>query len=188
MLRMLTYATLMAALLGCLIGCTKQRRTVTTAEGDKATVETDRSGDRTTVTMETDEGEKATVELEGEGDDARMTVTSEEGEGKVEISGDVDLAALGVEVYPGATSEGGSTMEMEGATTRSASLTTSDSFDKVAQFYESKYGEGASAKMSQPGRLMITRDEPTRNVTITVTRDEGETETTIAIVVVPKAK
>ncbi len=167
MLRKLMFAMLAVAVAGCLVGCGKRRTTITGPEGERATVETDRGG-KTTVTVESDEGEA-----------------------KMEISEDVDLSGLGVEIYPGAEPQAGTTYKgegFEGVEMTSVALETSDAFDKVAEFYKSKYAEGAAAVVQQPGSLMISKEEETRNVTVAVTRDEDEQITNIGITVVMKAE
>ena len=179
----------MTMALCCLAGCPKPETTVTTPEGDRATVETDRSGDRATVTIESKDGETATMDLDMSGDETTMTIQSEDGDTKIEFGEDVDLSELDVEIYPGATAQSGGTIQtgdMGPGGMRIASLTTPDSFDDVAKFYKSKYGEGALSIIEQPGSLMLAQDEATRTVSITVTRDEDADETNISITIVPK--
>ncbi len=168
MLRKLMFAMLTVAVAGCLVGCGKRRATITGPEGEKTTVEMDRSGEK-----------------------MKLTIRSDEGEAQVEISEDVDLSGLGVEIYPGAEPQAGTTYKgegFEGVEMTSVALETSDAFDKVAEFYKSKYAEGAAAVVQQPGSLMISKEEETRNVTVAVTRDEDEQITNIGITVVMKAE
>ena len=188
MLRSATCAVLVVAVLCCLAGCSKRQRTITTPEGEKATVETDRSGDKTKITVETDEGEKGTMEIDASGDKAELTIKSEEGEGKMKFSEDADVSGLGVEIYPGAKSQGSSTLAMGQGQMRTASLATADSFDKVAKFYRDKYAAGAKTVMEQPASLTIVREEEKQNVSISVTRDDEKKQTVIGITVVPKTQ
>jgi hypothetical protein len=190
MLRRLLFATLMATALCCLIGCGKRETTITTPDGGRATVETDRSGDDATVTFESKDGEKGTVQIEKDGDETTMTMKSEDGDTKIEMSENVDLSDLGVDVYPGATAKSNSTMKSEDmgpGEMRTVALTTPDSFKDVAKFYKDKYGDGAQAVMEQPGSLMVVREQDGQNLHISVTRDKDADETTIGITIMPKS-
>lgn len=90
-----------------------------------------------------------------------------------------DLARkIGVDLYPGAQQEGDSSEATFGKmTTATIRLTTSDSVDKVASFYKSRY---PSAMTSVEGSkfTMISSDN---NGTLTLTAEENGGETAIDI-------
>jgi len=106
------------ALLVCvLIGCSGHKQTIITKEGG-ATVETNQSNDTTTITTN-----KGTAVV---GKNA------------------VDLSKLDVPVYPGASSEsGGLSVQSKEGNQQIAMLTTSDSFDKVYDWYKNHMPAGS---------------------------------------------
>ncbi len=168
-----------AVVVGLVFGCARRSVTIKGPEGQKATV-TKKGGK---VVVKDKEG-KATIESSSSGKKATMTIEGKEGTTKIEISEDVDLAKLGVEAYPGAKIEGGSTYSAEGAESGEISgvnMTTPDSFDKVAKFYKDKYGKGAKLVQQMGNMLMIQMKKNGKVVSILVQREEGEDKTTIGI-------
>jgi len=114
------------------------KMTVTNEKGEKATIETNKAGDK---------GGKITVT-----DEKGTTTTTEIGNAKVSEQ------EVGIAFYPGATvetSSASSTSGKESAKYSVVSLTSTDSFDQVAKFYKDKYAKGNTV-MEQPNSLMIT--------------------------------
>jgi hypothetical protein len=109
---MRTITSLSAVLLAGLVGCSSHK---TVSVGD------------TTVTS--DDGNKS------------MTVTTKEGTTTIGRNA-VDVAKLGVPVYPGAVpGEGGFSFAAGNGNTQMVTLTTGDAFDKVADWYKNRLGK-----------------------------------------------
>ena len=66
---------------------------------------------------------------------------------------------------------------------KTVALKTPDSFDKVAKFYKDKYGKDAMTFEGDDG-LTIQLQQKGKMVTIVVSRDEDDEETTIGINVI----
>jgi hypothetical protein len=101
------------------------------------------------ATIQGENGEKATIQADKQGNSIAISSTDAQGNKTEYKSGsEVDLARLGIEVYPGAVQEQGGTVEGEGLTMVSVALTTTDPFDKVQAFYRAKYPRAASQMMT----------------------------------------
>jgi len=110
-------AVILALLVCALTGCSGHKQTIITKEG-AATVETNQTNDTTTIT--TNRG------------------TAVVGKNAV------DLSKLDVPVYPGASSEsGGLSVQSNEGNQQIAMLTTSDSFDKVYDWYKNHMPAGS---------------------------------------------
>lgn len=78
-------------------------------------------------------------------DTSQKTVTVQSSEGTMKMGKDVvDVASLGVPIYAGASQDEGA-LSVTGAkgSAQMAAFTTTDSFDKVYQFYKSKLPSGS---------------------------------------------
>lgn len=177
--RKLMVLVVAAVVIGLVVGCARRSVTIKGPEGQKATVTTSKKGGK--VVINEKEG-KATIESSGE--KATMTFEGEEGTTRVEISENVDLAKLGVDVYPGAKIEGGGTYSATGAESGEISgvnMTTPDPFDKVAKFYKDKYGKGAKLVQQMGNMLMIQMEKNGKIISIVVQREEDEDKTSIGV-------
>jgi hypothetical protein len=97
--------------------------------------------------------------------------------GSMETSKDPDQAAkdLGVDIYPGAQvqKEGASSATFGGMHTVTASFESSDSADKVCDFYRAKF-PGANVSTSDRNRCTIVTNSPPNMVTVNV-ESSGDT-------------
>lgn len=105
--------------------------------------------------------------------------------GTVESTKDPDQAArsLGVDIYPGAEvlKNGAATASFGGVHTASARFETSDSLDKVAAFYKSKF-PNAMVTTSQSNHCTIVSNDPKNLVTINIEGGGDKTKIQIATV------
>jgi hypothetical protein len=129
-MRTASNAALLAALLigGC-GGGSSEHRTITAADGSKVEVDAGKDGGKTTVTATGANGEKATF-------------TS--GTGGSWPAGAPDYVAA----YPGATVTSSMTGASGDGTGAMVSFTTSDSADKVIDFYKSRAAAAGLSKTS----------------------------------------
>jgi zinc-ribbon domain len=99
--------------------------------------------------------------------------------GTVESSKDPEEAArnLGIDIYPGAQvlKEGSATATFGGVHTVTANFETSDSVDKVASFYKSKF-PNAMVTDSQAGTCTILSSDSKNLVTININADGDKTK------------
>jgi len=158
------------------VGCSS-RRTYNTPEG-KVTV--DRSGSKITM-----ESEKGKVEVQGEKGTATITGTGDKGETTVKINQGVSEKDLGIPLYPGAA-VGLSTVQTQekGEAVAQAMLTTTDSVDKVKEFYQKQFPKAETAvDMSLPtGRMVqIVQKEADGQKSIHISRDKDAKETKIVL-------
>lgn len=116
--------------------------------------------------------------VESNGASKSVTITTKEG--TTTISANVDLAKLGLPVYPGATQNQGG---ISGTTAQSSgevvALSTSDSFDKVYAWYRAHMPAGSEGMhMSSPTGSIATfqigkdGDKEQRSVMITGEKDK----------------
>ncbi len=94
----------------------KGEATIKTDEGE-VQIKTDKAGEQATITVEDESG-------------ARHSVTHAE---------DLDTSQLSLAIYPGATGEQSQITTDDQGKQLHFTFTTTDSFDKVADFYKSKY-------------------------------------------------
>lgn len=152
---MLALSVVVAAVVG---GCSKAKEAAQTAQqvGEAARFahEMEKKGE---ATIKTDDGE-AKVSVAKEGDEVTsMTVTGKDGQKATFTSGaKMDASTTGIEPYPGAQQEGGGGVEGSDATVGLITLTTTDSFAKVAQFYKDKYPKAEKMEASGGGAETLT--------------------------------
>ena len=91
-----------------------------------------------------------------------------------------DLARkIGVDIYPGATQSGDSAEAQFGnMTTANIKLTTSDSVQKVADFYKSRYSKAMFT--SEDGKFSLVTDDNGGTLTINAEDEGGSTKIEIA--------
>jgi hypothetical protein len=100
-------------------------------------------------------------------------------------AGNVKVSAsdLGVDLYPGATQQQGAVrVSTPNGTAITAVYETSDSMDKVVDFYKSKLGSGASVYQSDKSAVLSLANEDKKdNVMITISNDDSDGKTKIGI-------
>jgi hypothetical protein len=144
---------LLMLILGFWIGCSRST-TVTSPEGDKATVTQDREG--VGITIEGKQGEKLRIAA---------------GEAGVSLP---DGFPKDVPVYPGATVAASVTAQ----DMMNVSLQTTDSLSQVKTFYQQKLKQNGweiQSTMSMPQGVMLHATKDQRTQTVTIARDEDKT-------------
>jgi hypothetical protein len=86
---------------------------------------------------------------------------------------------MGVDVYPGSVGGESSTAQFGNMTTASIKLTTSDSVDKVAAFYKSRF-PNAMMTSNDNGKFTLVGSDKEGTVTITAEPDGDQTRIEIA--------
>jgi hypothetical protein len=103
--------------------------------------------------------------------------------GAVESSEDPTKAVqdLGIEIYPGAQvqAKGAASATFGGVHTVTANFQTSDSVDKVCEFYKGEF-PGASVTTSEQNHCTIISTTPAQTVTIHIEGDGGATNIQVA--------
>ncbi len=132
------------------------------------------------------EGEKVNVDVDQSGKDGgAMTISSEKG--KLTF-GAADISSLPgwVLVYPGARTDGVSTLESAGEKSGTFTIHTSDSAEQVLAFYAAKL-DGAGFKIekttvsgSEAAGGSVTGTAGNRSLSVIVSNQEGETQGLVA--------
>lgn len=164
------------AVTALLAGCGKAKEAADTmhnageaaklAEGQKATFKSDQ-GD---VQMQVQKGK-------GPNDVTVKTTDAKGNETTYSTAQAADLSKLGIEVYPGAKQEHSGTVTNPEIDIISAEYSSTDSFNKVAQFYKDKYKGGVTQEMSsKDGKtLSIQTGSDDDLKMIIVTEQSGQT-------------
>lgn len=153
-------ALCLAVLICALSGCSGHKQTIVTKEGG-ATVETNQSNDTTTITTT-----KGTAVV---GKNA------------------VDLSKLDVPVYPGASSDsGGLSVQSKEGNQQMAMLTTSDSFDKVYDWYKSHMPAGSeklhmTSGGSSVAQFAVGSESEQHYKSVMITESTGKTAIQIVV-------
>ena len=159
--------------------------TIKTEDGESVTIKPE-EGDNGegSVTVESDEGKLEMNVSEDEGETV-WKMTDEDGETTISsVTQDVSEADVGVKFYPGAEVEHGSkasTTADEGGSWSVVVLTTKDSVDKVAGFYKKHYADGSQVIEAADTVHIIMAASGAEGKTVTITRDDDESVTRIAI-------
>ncbi len=192
MSRKVTIAGLIIAIVlaMALIGCGKAKQAVDSAgqvaEGAKQAAGAAKAGreleEKGETTVKTDEGEMKiktkddeTVEMTIEGDDGKkMTMTGGRGG---------DISGLQMPIYPGAEQQGSHTMKADGFDRIVAQFSSSDSFEKVADFYKDKLPDAEKTEMTHNNQqsLILHLEEDKMDKTVTVVKDPDEENTVISV-------
>ncbi|HEY1498446.1 MAG TPA: zinc-ribbon domain-containing protein [Acidobacteriaceae bacterium] len=118
---------------------------------------------------------------------------SNNGSGGVSVStpggsfsaGNVQVSAsdLGTDIYPGATQQqGGVRVSTPNGTAITAAYVTSDSMDKVIDFYKGKLGSGASIYQSDKSAVLTLASEDKKDsVMVTISNEDADGKTKIGI-------
>jgi hypothetical protein len=152
------------------VGCSKTT-TVTAPDGTAVTMQQDGSK----MTVKTDKG---TVVVDQQSGASSMTM--HDGKTQMTVHGQqpIDLdKEFGLPGYPGATQE--ATVSQSGQdAVKAATLTTTDSYDKVAAFYKDKLGKVHGAQVTEVNTaeqkmLNITIEESARTINAMVVSSES---------------
>ncbi len=126
---------------------------------------------------------------EGPGGKAEVSINTPGGQLKVSSHPEITEEKLGVPIYPGAKAdEGAGTLtfsgnDQKGGTFGGASFTTSDSMDKVVDFYKGRLGgKVTTVESTSSGKHTVVLTVATENAWKTITiEDQGNGITKIAV-------
>jgi len=161
-----------------LIGCGRAREA---QQGVQAARQLQQKGE---ATIKTDEGE-VQIKTDKAGEQTTITVEDESGEKhSVTVGEDLDTSELSLAIYPGATKEHGQVVTTDQGKQLSFSFTTTDSFEKVADFYKSKYPDAniSDIKMPDARLLNISIAEPPNMTSVAVQQADDEDQATIILI------
>lgn len=131
------------------------------------------------ATFKSGEGDVKMKMEKGKGsDDVTMKTTDEKGNETTYSGGQqVDLAKLGIEVYPGAKQEHSGTVTNPEIDIVTAEYSSTDSFAQVAEFYKGKYKGGVTQEMSgKDGKTLTVQTGASNDLKlIIVTEQDGQT-------------
>jgi hypothetical protein len=100
-------------------------------------------------------------------------------------AGNVQVSAsdLGTDIYPGAIQQQGAVrVSTPNGTAITAAYVTSDSMDKVIDFYKSKLGSGASVYQSDKSAVLtLTSEDKKDSVMVTISNQDADGKTKIGI-------
>jgi len=136
------------------------------------------------TTIKTDEGELQ-IKTDKAGEQTTITVADESGEKhSITVGADLDTSELSLAIYPGATKEHGQVSTTDQGKQLSFVFTTTDSFEKVADFYKAKYSDGKISDIKMPdGRLLnIGIAEPPNMTSVAVQQTDDEDQVTIILI------
>ena len=160
-----------------LIGCGRAREAQQAVQAGR---QLQQSGE---TTIKTDEGE-VQIKTDKAGEQATITVEGESGEKhSITIGEALDTSELSLAIYPGATQQGGQTTDTDAGKHLSFVFTTTDSFDKVADFYKNKYPDATISDMKMPDAhlLNIIIAEPPNMTSVAVQQAADDDEVSIVI-------
>ncbi len=161
-----------------LVGCGRAREA-------RQAVQTGRQLQQTgEATIKTDEGE-VQIKTDKAGEQATITVEDESGEKhSITVGADLDTSELSLAIYPGATQQGGQTTDTGAGKHLSFIFTTTDSFEKVADFYKSKYSDAkvSDIKMPDARLLNIAIAKPPNMTSVAVQQADDEDQVTIILI------
>ena len=111
-----------------------------------------------------------------------VTLSTKDGTITTGSAANVTEADLGVPIYPGATRrEGGVNIRSGTKSMVTAVFTTTDSVEKVVDFYKDKLGANPSVVQSPTGAVLSSSDNDKQGVMVTVGKDGGSGGTSITI-------
>ena len=161
-----------------LIGCGRAREAQQAAQAGRQLQQTGET------TIKTDEGE-VQIKTDKAGEQATITVEGESGEKhSVTIGEALDTSELSLAIYPGATKQSGQVVTTGEGKHLSFVFTTTDSFEKVADFYKSKYPDAKVSDMKMPdARLLnIVIAKPPNMTSVAVQQADDEDQVSIVLV------
>lgn len=119
------------------------------------------------------------------GPGGQVTMSTPSGSYTANPSKTYSASELGTDIYPGAQpGHGGMTMDLPTGSMVTAVYVTSDSKDKVLDFYKSKFGSAASVFDTADGAVLTLTKSQQESVVVTITAkpSENDGKTQIAIV------
>jgi len=161
-----------------LIGCGRARQA---SQAVQAGRQLQQKGE---ATIKTEEGE-VQIKTDKAGQQATITVEDESGEKhSVTVGKDIDTSQLSLAIYPGATKEHGQVITTDQGKQLTFSFTTTDSFEKVANFYKSKYSDAKISDIKMPGQrlLNIGMAEPPDMTSVAVRQADDDDKVTIILI------
>jgi len=161
-----------------LIGCGRAREA---QQGAQVGRQLQQTGE---TTIKTDEGE-VQINTDKSGEQATITVEDEAGEKhSVTVGEALDTSELSLAIYPGATQQAGQTTDTAAGKHLSFVFTTTDSFEKVADFYKSKYSDAkvSDIKMPDARLLNIVIAKPPNMTSVAVQQADDEDQVTIVLI------
>ncbi len=169
-----------------LAGCSKRGTTVVDANGNKMVA----SDDGSKVTYTGPDGKEASVETDKSGN---VTVKSDQGTSRMSSDpSSVTEADLGLPFYPGSTPRANTaasidTPEMK---SRTSLRETSDSWEKVVEFYKPKLTDAnvVTNSSGQSGGAIMSGKIDGKDVMITASINGETKKTDISVAVVEKIK
>jgi hypothetical protein len=112
-----------------------------------------------------------------------VTLSTKDGSITTGSAATISAADLGVPIYPGATRrEGGVQINSGNGSMVTAVFSTTDSMDKVVDFYRDKVGANASVMQSPTGSVISSGDNDKQGIMITVGKDASSGVTSITII------
>ncbi|MCK4323936.1 MAG: hypothetical protein KAW89_05350 [Armatimonadetes bacterium] len=161
-----------------LVGCGRAREARQAVQAGR---QLQQSGE---TTIKTDEGE-VQIKTDKAGELATITVEDESGEKhSVTVGQDLDTSELSLAIYPAATKQSGQVVTTDQGKQLTFSFTTTDSFEKVADFYKDKYPDARISDIKMPdGRVLnLGIAEPPNMTSIVVQQDDDEDQVSIVLV------
>ncbi len=161
-----------------LIGCSRVHQVKQAVHAGRQLQQTGKT------TIKTDEGELQ-INTDKSAQQATITNTDKSGEKhSITVGKDIDTSELSLAIYPGATKEGGQVVTTDQGKQLNFSFTTTDSFEKVADFYKGKYPDANISDIKMPeGRLLnIGIAEPPNMTSVAVQQSKDEANITIILI------
>ncbi len=170
MSRLALVAAVLCAL--ALFGCGKKDETTVSAPGGTVTV--NKQGTEVAAT-----GEKGTTEVKGGDSGVTMKHTGAEGTTTAATGSKADMSEMGLATYPGATVEdaGGAQAAIDTPQGKqyTMALITTDSVDKVVEFYKKEL-QSASAMTMPDGGTISGKTKGGDDAVVVVAKDEAKTK------------
>lgn len=174
---------ILVVLAALVAGCGRAREAADTARdmGEAARFARDMQDGKATIKTEDGEGE---VTVDKDGEQVTWKATDKDGsEATVTVGKDADLSDLGVAVYPGATQELTSTTTGADGGGMHVVLSTTDSFEQVAEFYKGEYpGVPAHETTAAEAKMLMLQVSEDPEKAVTVSRSGTDDKTHIAII------
>ena len=161
-----------------LVGCSRVHQAKQAMQAGRQLQQTGKT------TIKTDEGELQ-IDTDKGAQQATITVDDESGEKhSITVGKDIDTSGLSLAIYPGATKEGGHVVTTAEGKQLNFVFTTTDSFEKVADFYNAKYSDANISDIKMPdGRLLnIGIGEPPNMTSVAVQQSKDEPNVSIILI------
>ncbi len=179
--RLFTAALIVAVV--CAAGCSKRGVDISVKgeNGEQVQIKTDGRGTNISV-----EGKDVNAEFKAGKDGGKLEVRDEKGNVTVVETNEADLKALGALAYPGAKVVTGGSVSSHGenkGTYKGATLSTSDSIDKVGKYYRGVLKNANVVDMTATQKTIIfTSEENNAMKSVSVTQDSNDASKTLITV------